>query len=168
MGIPSFRPPTNRIWGLVSLHVLRIFLEGFPSYRMSPWHPPTLRHLIEPTDTVAVEARTRCLSDLKIGPAVKSSISWWWSRRKSYRPSKSSKIIQFCPMSSYSFHQFPSKKTMARCRRRRKKGQEAFVEPELLASLVQERAALVDWAEAAWRSSRGMNWNTISIGKSST
>jgi len=31
--------------------------------------------------------------------------------------------------------------------RRRKKGQEAFVEPELLASLVQERAALVDWAE---------------------
>ena len=61
MGIPSFRTPTNRIWGLVSLHVLCIFLEGFPSYRMSPWHPPTLRHLIEPTDTVAVEARTRCL-----------------------------------------------------------------------------------------------------------
>eukprot|EP00435_Cladocopium_sp_Y103_P046389 s784_g13.t1 len=32
-------------------------------------------------------------------------------------------------------------------RRRRKKGQEAFVDPEVLASLVQERAALVDWAE---------------------
>lgn len=31
--------------------------------------------------------------------------------------------------------------------RRRKKGQEAFVDPEVLASLVQERAALVDWAE---------------------
>ena len=32
---------------------------------------------------------------------------------------------------------------------RRRKGQEAFVDPEVLASLVQERAALVDWAEAA-------------------
>lgn len=43
--------------------------------------------------------------------------------------------------------------------RRRKKGEAATVDPELLASLVAERAQLVDWAEAPRLRSAGQRRN---------